>query len=115
MIHVHQGCDGEMLSGLRSRYVQQYLSSSRSVNVAFKEFPWFKDARISELHHVELPAPNHLHWLDLDMDLAVESIDGDKNFKLGGAVPAGCRTRGFYVIPRPPERRHGKRSIMTLK
>ena len=30
--------------------------------VAFKEFPWFRDARIIELINVELQSPHHLYW-----------------------------------------------------
>src|SRR2546426_11962412 len=56
--------------------------------VPFKEFPWFKDARISELIHVELPNPHHLYWPDLDVDLAVESIDHPERFPLVSPAPA---------------------------
>ena len=50
--------------------------------VPFKEFPWFKDARISELVNVELPSPHHLYWPDLDVDLTVESIEHPERFPL---------------------------------
>ena len=50
--------------------------------VPFKEFPWFKDARISELINVELPSPHHLYWPELDVDLAVESIEHPERFPL---------------------------------
>jgi uncharacterized protein DUF2442 len=50
--------------------------------VAFKDFPWFRDARIAELMKVELPSPHHLYWPDLDIDLAVESLDHPERFPL---------------------------------
>ena len=50
--------------------------------VPFKEFPWFKEARISELVKVELPSPHHLYWPELDIDLAVESIEHPERFPL---------------------------------
>src|SRR5213594_1883524 len=50
--------------------------------VPFKEFPWFKDARISELLNVELPSHQHLYWPELDVDLAVESIEHPERFPL---------------------------------
>ena len=50
--------------------------------VAFKEFPWFKDASVAELINVEWPQPHHLYWPDLDVDLAVESIRHPKKFPL---------------------------------
>src|SRR5687768_584972 len=42
--------------------------------VPFKEFPWFRDATIRQISHVELPSPHHLYWPDLDIDLAVDSL-----------------------------------------
>ena len=42
--------------------------------VPFAEFPWFRDAPIGKLLHVTLPAPHHLYWPELDIDIAVDSI-----------------------------------------
>ena len=42
--------------------------------VSFKDFPWFKDASIRQISHVELPSAHHLYWPDLDVDLAVDSL-----------------------------------------
>ncbi|HKQ84306.1 MAG TPA: DUF2442 domain-containing protein [Steroidobacteraceae bacterium] len=50
--------------------------------VPFKEFPWFKEAAIGQLLNVELASPRHLYWPDLDVDLAVESIDHPERFPL---------------------------------
>jgi hypothetical protein len=50
--------------------------------VAFKKFPWFKDASVSELINVQWPQPHHLYWPDLDVDLAVDSIRRPKKFPL---------------------------------
>lgn len=50
--------------------------------VPFKEFPWFQKAAIGELLNVELASPRHLYWPDLDVDLAVESIDFPERFPL---------------------------------
>lgn len=40
----------------------------------FDQFPWFKEAPIAKILHVELPSDNHLYWPDLDIDVSVESI-----------------------------------------
>ncbi len=50
--------------------------------VPFSEFPWFRDAPIGKLLHVTLPAPHHLYWPDLDIDIAVESILDPQRFPL---------------------------------
>ena len=46
----------------------------------FEEFPWFREARIRELVNVELQSANHLYWPDLDIDLAVDSIDHPERY-----------------------------------
>ena len=50
--------------------------------VPFKDFPWFKDASIGEISHVELPSAHHLYWPDLDIDLAVESLTHPERYPL---------------------------------
>src|SRR5262245_57130413 len=55
--------------------------------VPFKEFPWFKDARIGELTNVELQSPHHLYWPELDVDLAVDSIEHPERFPLISRQP----------------------------
>lgn len=51
------------------------LFHDRELFVPFSEFPWFKDASIGSILRVEMPHPRHLYWPDLDVDLAVDSID----------------------------------------
>jgi Protein of unknown function (DUF2442) len=50
--------------------------------VPFEEFPWFRDASIGQLVNVQLPSPHHLYWPDLDVDLAVDSLDNPERFPL---------------------------------
>jgi len=50
--------------------------------LAFEDFPWFKDASVSAIHHVEMVNEHHLYWPDLDVDLAVESIQQPEKFPL---------------------------------
>ena len=40
----------------------------------FTDFPWFRKATISEIHHVELVGGEHLYWPELDIDLSIDSI-----------------------------------------
>jgi hypothetical protein len=46
------------------------------------EFPWFRDAAIGKLLDVSRPAPHHLYWPALDIDLALESIRNPEKFPL---------------------------------
>lgn len=46
----------------------------------FEKFPWFREASVGKIHNVKLLSNNHLHWADLDIDLAVESIEHPERF-----------------------------------
>lgn len=48
----------------------------------FDQFPWFREATIGQLTHVELPSPHHLYWPELDVDLAVESLAHPERYPL---------------------------------
>ena len=50
--------------------------------VPFTDFPWFKEASIAQITRVELPSPHHLYWPDLDIDLAVDSIQHPDRYPL---------------------------------
>lgn len=54
--------------------------------VPFEQFPWFREAPIGHLLNVELPSAHHLYWPDLDVDIAVESIDHPERFPLVSKV-----------------------------
>jgi len=54
----------------------------RELFVAFQLFPWFRDASIRAITNVQLPSPHHLYWPDLDIDLAVESIEHPEKYPL---------------------------------
>ena len=58
------------------------LLGAEELFVPFSDFPWFRDATIKQIGHVELPSPQHLYWPDLDIDLAVESIRSPQAFPL---------------------------------
>jgi hypothetical protein len=59
----------------------------REVFLPFREFPWFRDASIGALVNVQLPSPHHLYWPELDVDLAVESIEHPERFPLVSTHP----------------------------
>ncbi len=58
------------------------LLGDEELFVPFAEFPWFRDASVRQIGHVELPSAHHLYWPDLDVDLAVESIRNPRAFPL---------------------------------
>jgi hypothetical protein len=58
------------------------LLDDRELFLAFAEFPWFRSATIAQIIHVRRPSDRHLYWPDLDVDLAVESLEHPERFPL---------------------------------
>jgi hypothetical protein len=54
---------------------QEYL-------LTYDEFPWFKNAKVSEVMNVRLIHEDHLEWPDLDVDLEVESLRSPEKYPL---------------------------------
>ena len=58
------------------------LIGGKELFLSFERFPWFRQASVGQLLKVEQPQPHHLHWPDLDVDLAVDSIEHPEDFPL---------------------------------
>ncbi len=58
----------------------------RELFLPFRDFPWFRQAAVSAVLNVERPHAQHLYWPDLDVDLAVESIEHPERFPLVSKV-----------------------------
>ena len=50
--------------------------------LTFEDFPWFRDASIAVISHVEQQGKEHLHWPDLDVDLTLEIIKHPDKYPL---------------------------------
>lgn len=82
--------------------------------VSFKEFPWFRKATIRALTHVELPSAHHLYWPELDIDLAVDSLEHPERYPLVSRAQPNMRRKptAAAVRERRPaytSRRRGRR------
>jgi hypothetical protein len=62
------------------------LMNEKEVFLPFEKFPWFRDAPIGKVVHVELVSAQHLYWPELDVDLAVESVIHPDRFPLVSRV-----------------------------
>jgi hypothetical protein len=62
------------------------LLADEELFVPLVQFPWFRNATIGAITHIEWPSPNHLYWPDLDIDLAVESLRHPERFPLVSQV-----------------------------
>jgi Protein of unknown function (DUF2442) len=65
-----------------SRHGFWLFLDDRELFLPFQEFPWFQNAPVGAILKVERPHPHHLYWPDLDIDLAVESIEHPERFPL---------------------------------
>lgn len=82
--------------------------------VSFEQFPWFREATIAALTHVELPSAHHLYWPELDIDLAVDSLEHPERYPLvsraqptmrGKPTEAAVKERRPTYTARPRRRR----------
>ena len=100
------------VSGISAHGVWLFLGD-RELFLPFKDFPWFRDAPVGSVLHVERPQPHHLYWPDLDVDLAVDSILDPERFPLISRErpnpplqrTAGPGRRKTKPSPRRPRRR----------
>ena len=58
------------------------LLGEKEFFLPFNEFPWFKNARISEISDVSLLNDQHLYWEKLDIDLTLNMIQNPENYPL---------------------------------
>lgn len=48
--------------------------------LSFQVFPWFADATIRQISHIELQGSDHFHWPDLDIDLTLDMITNPEKY-----------------------------------
>ena len=58
------------------------LLGDRELFMPFEQFPWFRNASVGAIQDVQRPHPSHLYWPQLDIDLAVESVEHPQHFPL---------------------------------
>lgn len=82
------------------------MVAGREWLLSFASFPWFRDATVAAVFHVEVAAPGHLRWPDLDVDVAMESIEHPDRFPLvSRARPDGSRAAPRGQVRRKPAAR----------
>ena len=50
--------------------------------LTFKQFPWFKEAKVSEIQNVQLNHEHYLNWPSLDIDLELESLEKPEKYPM---------------------------------
>lgn len=65
-----------------SRYGFRMLINGKEYFLAFKDFPWFREATISPITSVQLIHSHHPKWADLDVDLELVSLENPEKYPL---------------------------------
>ncbi len=50
--------------------------------LSYKDYPWFKEAKVADILNVQLLHESHLYWPALDVDLCLESLGDPQAFPL---------------------------------
>ena len=58
------------------------LIGGKEYFLPYSDYPWFADARLSEIHHLEILHGAHLRWPALDVDLELESLEHPAGYPL---------------------------------
>ena len=48
----------------------------------YDRYPWFKNATVDKIYHVEVPVAKHLYWPELDIDLELECLENPDRYPL---------------------------------
>jgi hypothetical protein len=62
------------------------LVKAREYFLDFKNFPWFKGVRLSQLSKVEFIRDHHLYWPSLDVDLDLDCLESPTRYPLVARV-----------------------------
>ena len=58
------------------------LVSNHEYFLPYEDYPWFKDATLSQIYNVQFLHGHHLHWPDIDVDLDVDSLKHPEKYPL---------------------------------
>ena len=50
--------------------------------LTYVDYPWFKDAKLSEIYNLKSLHGTHLYWPDLDVDLELMSLQQPEKYPL---------------------------------
>ena len=65
-----------------SRFGLWLYVNEREYFLPYEKYPWFKDAKVSEVYNLRFLHGHHLHWPDLDVDLELESLEHPEKYPL---------------------------------
>ena len=77
---------GKIISKLEVTNISSHgiwlLIKEQQFFLSYEDYPWFMEASVGKILHVEEPSPGHYYWPDLDIDLGLETIKHPERFPL---------------------------------
>ena len=58
------------------------LVNDREYMLSFSEYPWFSEAKLSEIQNVQVLHGSHLRWPMLDVDIELDSLETPERYPL---------------------------------
>jgi hypothetical protein len=58
------------------------LANEKEYFLPFDKYPWFKDAKISDICNVRIEQGMYLFWSSLDVDLEIDSLENPEKYPL---------------------------------
>ena len=58
------------------------LVNQKEYLLSFSDYPWFAEATIRQIHHLELLHGTHLRWPDLDVDIELLALENPAAYPL---------------------------------
>ena len=81
----------------------------RELYLPFGSFPWFREATIRQLSHIEVERQHLIRWPELDVDLDVDRIEHPERYPLVARTVA----REGQGAPRPADAARDKRRAVA--
>jgi hypothetical protein len=76
------------VASISAQGIRIVLDSERLL-LPFDSFPWFREATIEQILHVEQSRPGHLRWPELDIDVDLDSVVHPERYPLVAAMGSG--------------------------
>jgi hypothetical protein len=58
------------------------LVGDREYFLSYQDYPWFKDAKVSDIVNLQLNHGRHLLWPSLDVDLCLDCLENPDRYPL---------------------------------
>jgi hypothetical protein len=54
--------------------------------LSYKDYPYFKEQKLSSIQNVQLLHGYHLYWPELDVDLEIDNLENPQNYPLKSRI-----------------------------